>query len=155
MQRKRHALTYKLGINKWKSYFYGHKFFLFTAILSSLVFPAVCVCKRMIASAEKPMQVRVSCLKCVACCLRRLTQNHSAADTLSLTKSSAKQERKISHLRCQDAVPNILSYACLFDEHLRLCDDMRLRWLDSQTDVELEYISQAEITSAVFPNQVN
>lgn len=92
---------------------------LFAALLSFHVYTAgsvcVCMCVWMIASTEKLMQVRASCLKCVACRLRRLTQNHSAADTLSLTKSSAKPASKISHLRCQDSVANILSFACLFD----------------------------------------
>ena len=82
------------------------------------------------------------CLKCVACRLRRLTQNHSAVHALSLTKSSAKQEGKISHLRCQDSVRNILSFACLFDECLRLRADTRRRWLDSQTAVEPERVSR-------------
>lgn len=35
----------------------------------------------------------VSCLKCAACRLQRLTQNQSAADTLSLTNSSANSRR--------------------------------------------------------------
>lgn len=77
-----------------------------------------------IIGAEKLVQVRLRCLKCVACHFWRLTENHSLVDALSLTKSPAKQERKISHLRCQDSAQNILSFACLFDEHLppRVCD---------------------------------
>lgn len=69
---------------------------LSAALLSFRVYTAVCErasernhkCRKAHASA--------SCLKCVACRLWRLTQNHSVEDTLSLTKSSAKQERKKS-----------------------------------------------------------
>lgn len=114
----------------------------FTALVDS--------CRHSCVRVEEGVQAPASCLKCVACRLRRLTQDHSAADTLSLTKSSAKQPRRITHLRCR-CVWRMFDrlHVCLISISAG-CGD----WTRKLT--ELEYVSRPTgMARAVFPNQVN
>lgn len=101
---------------------------LSAALLSFHVHTAVC--ER--ASERSQSQVQKSSRKCKLlemCCLSPLEVNTKSLSGrhIVIDKELCKAgKKKICHLRCQDFVQNILSFACLFDEHL---PPARL-WLD-------------------------
>lgn len=122
----RNTRTHKQRVYKWRSWFWGHKIF----IRGSFVISCVHSCVRESERAQS--QVQKSSRKCKLlemCCLSPLEVNTKSLSGrhIVIDKELCKAgKKKICHLRCQDFVQNILSFACLFDEHL---PPARL-WLD-------------------------